>query len=118
MRTLKKYAKYLKKKLAYEAILKDLQEAALRELRKQENGQAIVDEVEFHVTRKFERKYSDAIEEMLKEARAKIKEIQENEEKAGRVVMKEKESFDAYIPKSTKEDVLAEINDFKKHFSL
>lgn len=118
MKATKKYAKFLKKKLAYEEILKDLQEPVLRELKKAENGQAIVDEVEFHVTRKFDRKYSTEIEAQLKEKRKQIEEIKEVEEKAGRVVLKEKPSFDAYIPKSTREDVLAEVPDYKKHFAL
>lgn len=118
MKSLKKYAKFLKKKLAYEEILKDLQEPCLRELRKADNGQAIVDEVEFHITKKVERKYSDVIEVILKEKRKSIKEIQDEEEKAGRVELKEKITFDAYIPKSTREDVLAEVLDYKKYFSL
>ncbi len=118
MKSLKKYARFLKKKLAYEEILKDLQETCLRELRKADNGQAIVDEVEFHLTKKTERKYSDSVEETLKAKRKEIKDLQEEEEKAGRVVLKYKETFDSYIPKSTREDVLAEVTDYKKHFSL
>ncbi|MCZ7608871.1 MAG: hypothetical protein M5U17_01780 [Ignavibacterium sp.] len=118
MKSLKKYAKFLKKKLAYEEILRDLQEACLRELRKEDNGQAIVDEVEFHLTKKTERKYSNAIEEVLRAKRKEIKDMQEAEEEAGRVVLKHKETFDSYIPKSTREDVLAEVLDYKKHFSL
>lgn len=118
MRSLRKYAKYLKKKLAYESILKDLQEPALRELRKQENGQAIVDEVEFHVTKKVTKEFSTRTEELLAEMREKTKQLKEMDERDGLVVIKEKETFDAYIPKSTKEDVLAEVNDYKKHFAL
>jgi hypothetical protein len=118
MNALTTYAKYLKKKLGYDAILKDLHEQALRELRKYENGRYVVSGVEFHVTAKVEKKYSDKVEEQMKELRGRISEIKAKEEEAGRVVMSEKITFDASIPKSVREEVLAEVPDYKKHFAL
>lgn len=118
MKNLKQYAKYLKRKQAYEEILKDLHEPALRELKRLPDGQAVLSDVEFHITKKVERKYSTAVDAILKEKRSEIERIKKDEEDAGRVKLSEKETFDAYIPKSAKDTVLAQVNDYKKYFAL
>jgi len=111
MKALKNYSKYFKKKCAYEEILKDIHPAALRELKKCPEGKTDIDGVEFHVTNKPKKEYTE-------EVKAKIKQIREDEEKAGRVDVSSTESFDASIPRSVKEKVLAVVSDFRKHFGL
>lgn len=118
MKALKMFAKYLKRKLAYEAILKDIQEPALRELRKCDDGQAVVDDVEFHMTKKTEKKFNAAVDEELKDLRKKVDDIKLKAENEGSVIITEKETFDSSIPKSVKDDVLSQVPDFKKHFGL
>ncbi len=118
MKALKLYSKYLKRKLAYERILKELKNECLRELMRTEDGKAIVDDVEYHLTKKIEREYLPQVEETLKNLRKKIEEIKELEEKEGRVKIKEKVTFDSYIPFSVVESVLAQVPDFRKFFGL
>lgn len=118
MRALKLYSKYLKRKLAYENILKELKDECLRELKRTENGKAVVDGVEYHLTKKVERKYMPNVEEELKKLRKMIDEIKELEEKEGRVILKEKETFDSYIPASSLEAMLAEVPEYRKFFGI
>jgi len=111
LKALKTYAKFFKKKAAYEEILSDIKPNALRELKKQPEGKADVDGIEFHVTNKTTKKYSE-------ELTTQIKKLREDEEEAGKVKTSSTESFDASIPRSVKESVLSDVSDFKKHFDL
>lgn len=112
MRALKKYSMLLKRKLAYEEMLKDIKNEVLRELKKCDNGQAVVDEVEYHTTIKVSNKYPKDLTEQ-------IKAMQEKAKDQGLVKTKESDSFDAYIPKSSKVLVLARaVPEFKKFFGL
>lgn len=108
---LKQYAKAVKKKLAVDAILKDLHPLAFKELKKQPDGKAVVSDVEFHLTSKVTTQYPDDVNE-------KIKQLREEAKESGKVKILSSESFDAQIPKSTKKKVLATVPDYKKHFSL
>lgn len=118
MRALKLYSKYLKKKLAYERILKELKNECMRELQRTEDGKAIVDDIEYHLTKKVEREYYPQIEEELRLLRKRIEEIKEMEEREGRVKIKEKITFDSYIPYSVIEKVLAQVSDYRKFFGI
>jgi hypothetical protein len=106
---LKKYSKYLKKKLAMEEILDDLKPLALRELKRSKDGQAIVDDVEYHLTEKSTTSYPD-------EVNHKIQTLREEARNSGKCKIKSREAFDAYLPKSSKETVLAKITDYKNYF--
>jgi hypothetical protein len=108
-KALKQYSKFLKKKLAAEEILKDLKPLALRELKKCKDGQAVVDDVEYHLTTKSETIYPESVTERIKELRDAAKE-------SGKTKTKTTEAFDAQIPKSVKETVLSKILDYKKYF--
>ncbi len=108
---LKQYAKILKKKLAAEAILKDLHPLAFKELKRSPDGKAIVSDVEFHLTSKVTTQYPDDVNE-------KIKQLREDAKESGKVKILSSESFDAQIPKSTKKKVLSTVPDYKKYFSL
>jgi hypothetical protein len=109
MKNLKIYSKYYKKVQALNEILKDLKPAVLRELKKCPDGQAIVDDVEYHRTIKITKTYPKEVTEAINSLR----------ENADLVSSKETESFDAYIPKSVKDEVLAKSStDFKKYFSV
>lgn len=118
MKFLKAYAKYYKMYKAFEEILKDLHPLALRELKKYPEGKADYDGVEFHLTKKIERKYSETIDKQLKELRDKIEEIKATAEQSGLVILNEKETFDAQIPRSSKEQVLSSVKDYKKYFAI
>ncbi|MEJ5351938.1 MAG: hypothetical protein WHS65_10125 [Melioribacteraceae bacterium] len=118
MKALKLYAKFYKKMKAMEEILKDLHPLAMRELKKQEDGKADIDGVEFHLTKKVEKKYEEKIENELKELRDKINEIKQQAETEGRIAIIEKETFDASIPRSAKEQVLSTITEYKKYFAI
>ena len=109
MKNLKLYSKYLKKKLAADEILKDLKPLALRELKRCEDGQAVVDDVEYHLTTKTETVYPESVTE-------KIKELREEARESGKTKIKTFEAFDASIPKSVKDVVLSKVADFKKYF--
>ncbi|WP_337871602.1 hypothetical protein [Ignavibacterium sp.] len=118
MKALKSYAKFYKKMKAFEEILKDLHPLALRELKKHPDGKADLDGVEFHLTKKVEKKFDEFVEAELKELRDKINELKKDAEEKGRIIINEKETFDAQIPRSVKESVLGEVNEYKKWFSL
>jgi len=109
MSALKQYSKYLKKKLAADEILKDLQPLALRELRKCREGKAVEDDVEYHLTTKTTINYPKTVNE-------KIQELREEARTKGKCKSRSVEAFDAYIPKSVKENVLAQVTDFKRYF--
>lgn len=109
MKALNQYSKILKKKLAMDEILKDLKPLALRELKKCKDGQAVVDDVEYHLTTKTETQYPDSVNE-------RIKELREEAKAKGKVKLRTSEAFDAQIPKSVKETVLAKVLDYKKYF--
>ncbi|MEG8946628.1 hypothetical protein [Rosettibacter firmus] len=118
MKFLKAYAKYYKMYKAFEEILKDLHPLALRELKKYPEGKADYDGVEFHLTKKVEKKFDEFVEVQLKELRDKINEIKKEAEQRGDVIINEKETFDAQIPRSSKEEVLATVKDYKKYFAI
>lgn len=118
MKNLKLYAKYYIKMKAMEEILKDLQPLALRELKKQPEGKADFNGVEFHITKKVEKKFDEFVEAELKEMREKISEMKQAAEEKGRVILNERETFDAQIPRSTKEEVLASVTEYKKYFAI
>ena len=118
MKNLKMYTKYYIKLKAIDEILKDLQPLALRELKKMPDGKADFNGVEFHLTKKVEKKFDVVVEAELKEIREKINKLKEDAEKAGRVVYNDKETFDAQIPRSSKEQVLSSVSDYKKYFAL
>lgn len=107
---LTKYAKILKKKLAYDEILKDIKPAAIKELKRQ-RGKATISDVEFHLTTKKEIAYS-------KELKDKIKVLRTEELNTGKAKVLATQTLNAEIPKSVKEKVLAQVTDYKKHFSL
>lgn len=111
MKALKNYAKYYKRKLVMEEILRDLKANALRELKICDDGQAVVDDVEFHLTTKTTTSYPELVSK-------KIKDLREKARKDGTITTSSTESFDSSIPKSTKEKVLAQVPDYKKHFDL
>lgn len=116
MNPLKLYAKYYKKQRAIEAILQDLHPLALRELKKYPDGKTDFDGVEFHLTKKVEKKYDEFVEIELKELRDKINTIKKDAEGKGKVILNEKETFDAQIPRSVKEEVLLSIPEYRKYF--
>lgn len=118
MKALKLYAKFYKKLKAMEDILKDLHSLAMRELKKHENGRAEIDGVEFHLTKKVEKKFDEFVEVELKKMRERINELKKEAEEKGRVIVNEKETFDASIPRSAKEQVLSTITEYKKYFSI
>lgn len=118
MKYLKAYAKYYKKLKAMDEILKDIHPMALRELKKYPDGKADFDGVEFHITKKVEKKFDEFFEAELKEMRDKINELKKEAEEKGRVILNEKETFDAQIPRSNKEEVLARIKEYKKYFCI
>lgn len=118
LNNIKKFTKYYIKMKALEEILKDMHPLILRELKRQPDGKAIASGVEYHITKKVERKYSDKIDAALKDLREKINQIKQNAEANGDVSLIEKETFDVYIPKSSKEQVFATIPDYKKYFII
>lgn len=118
MKALKMYAKYYTKMIAMEEILKDLHPIAIRELKKYPEGKADFDGVEFHLTKKTEKKYNEKAELALKMLRENINEIKKEAEAKGMVEITEKETFDASIPRSNKKNVLAKISEYKKHFVM
>jgi len=118
MTALKLYAKFYVKQKAMEDILKDLHPLALRELKKYPEGKADFEGVEFHITKKVEKKYDDNLEAELKELRDKINILKQNAENEGKVKLVEKETFDAQIPRSSKEQVLSAVRDYKKYFAI
>jgi hypothetical protein len=118
MKALKLYAKFYKKLKAMDEILKDLHPLALRELKKYPEGKADYDGVEFHLTKKVEKKFDEFVEAELKEMRDKINELKKEAEEKGRLILSEKETFDAQIPRSSKEQVLSSVRDYKKYFAI
>lgn len=118
MKNLKMYSKYYIKLKAIDEILKDLQPLALRELKKMPDGKADFNGVEFHLTKKVEKKFDEFVETELKELRDKINLIKKEAEDNGRIILNEKETFDAQIPRSSKEQVLSSVSDYKKYFAL
>lgn len=118
MKVLKLYAKFYKKLKAMEEILKDIHPLALRELKKYPDGKADFDGVEFHLTRKVEKKYADEVETELKELRNKTNVLKLKAEEEGKVRFTERETFDAQIPRSSKDEVLGCVVEYKKHFGV
>ncbi len=118
MKTLKLYAKYYIKMKAIDEILKDLHSSVLRELRKCPEGKADFEGVEFHLTKKVEKKFDEFVEAELKEMRDKINELKKQAEEKGRVILNEKETFDAQIPRSSKENIFGKVGDYRKHFGI
>ena len=118
MKALKLYAKFYKKMKAMEEILKDLHPLVLRELKKYPEGKADFEGIEFHLTKKIEKKFDEIVEAELKEIRDRINKLKEDAEKSGRVVYNERETFDASIPRSAKEHVLSTITEYKKYFII
>lgn len=108
---LTKYAKILKKKLAYDEILKDVKPAAIKELKRQPGKKATISDVEFHLTTKKEISYS-------KELKDKIKVLREDEVKTGAATVLATQTLNAELPKAVKDKVLSSVTDYKKHFSL
>ena len=106
---LKQYSKYLKKKLAADEILKDLQPLVLRELRRCKEGKAVEDDVEYHLTTKTSINYPASVND-------KIKELREEAKAKGKCKTRSVEAFDAQIPRSVKENVLARVPDYRKYF--
>lgn len=118
MKALKLYAKYYKTMKAMDEILKDLHPLALRELKKYPEGKTDLDGVEFHLTKKVEKKFDEFVEVEIREMRDKINELKKQAEEKGRVILNEKETFDAQIPRSSKDQVLASVRDYKKYFAI
>jgi hypothetical protein len=106
---LKLYSKFLKKKLAAEAILEDLKPNVLIELKKFTDGQTVCDDVEYHITNSSSTKFADDVNEQ-------IKAIKENAKQANKFTLEVKETFNAAIPKSVKEKVLLKITEYKNYF--
>jgi hypothetical protein len=118
MKSLKLYAKYLKRMKAYDAICKDIKPEVLRELKKIKDGKASVGGVDFHLSSKTTRRYPKDIQEILGNLEEQITQQKKVAEEAGKVTVTSTESFDASIAEATKDIVLAEVTDFKKHFGI
>lgn len=117
---LQKYAHHFKQKRAHEKILSDLRKEVLAELKATAEGNAIAGEVEFHLTKKLSATvYPADIQDVINSLQQQIDDTKKNADEAGKVRRKYSAAFDASIPKSAEEDVLAEAsNDFRKHFKL
>lgn len=119
MVALKQYAKHFKKMLAQQKILADLKKQALRELKKQPNGQAIVGGVELHMTKKKTATiYPEDIAKILENLKTQTKEQIKRAEDAGQVKCKFRETFDAAVPKSAQKRILSEDKDYARHFGV
>jgi succinate dehydrogenase/fumarate reductase flavoprotein subunit len=106
---LKKYARMLIKQKAYTEIIDNLKPAALQELQKCKDGQAVVSGIEFHCSTSTTKTFPDDIKE-------RIKTIKDEAEKNNRVDTESKPILVAEIPKSTKEGILSKVADYKNHF--
>jgi hypothetical protein len=118
MQSLKQYAKYFARVKAYEKICAELKSQVILDLKRQPDGRAAVNGVEFHLTKKVEKKWARDIQAVLDNLREEIKQQQKMAEDAGKVTYKETPTFDAAIPKATVEDVLGRIPDYGKFFGL
>lgn len=118
MNALRLYAKHLVHKKAHEEILNNLKDQVLRELKKQPDGKAAVDGVDFHRTVKITRKYAKDIQDILKDLQAQIDDQKKRAEESGKVRLTPTETFDASIPKSSENEVLGRVRDYQKHFGV
>lgn len=117
MKSLKLYSKILKKKLACEAILKAHHAQVMLEI-KRSGGQAICDGVEYHLTKKIDTKFTPELEAELKGLRDMIDLKKSDAKRLNQIKETVKETFDAAIPKSTREEMLAEVPEYKKYFGV
>jgi uncharacterized membrane-anchored protein YjiN (DUF445 family) len=118
MKAIQLYAKHLIRSKAHAEILADLKDQVLRELQRTEKGKAISCGVEFHLTKKITRKYAKDIADILKDLKAQEEQQKKLAEESGKFREKETPTFDASIPKSTEEKILAGVPDYKKHFGI
>jgi phenylalanyl-tRNA synthetase alpha subunit len=117
---LQKYAYHFKQKRAQEKILSDLRKEVLAELKVIEGGNTVVGDVEFHMTKKLSATiFPKDIQDVIDSLQQQIDDIKQNADEAGKVKRKYSAAFDASVPKSAEEEVLAAAsNDYKKHFKL
>ena len=117
---LQQYAEHYKQKLAHERIMKDLKKEALKELKTFDGGKTNLNSVELHVTSKLrEVILPKDIQDMIEGLQSQIADTKKNADAAGKVKYKYSTTFDASIPKSVEEKVLAEASEtYKKHFKI
>lgn len=117
-KALKAYSKAYKQLKAYEAICKDLKKEVLRDLNKEPEGKAVVEGVEFHKSKKVEKSFP-RIQPILDKLNAKIKQLKDTAEQTGNFKTKETPNFNASIPKSVTDSVLASCcKDYKRRFKI
>jgi hypothetical protein len=122
MKALKLYAKMLIKKLAYEAILNHLKPFALEELKGCKDGQAVAGNVEYNLSTRTAKVYSDEVQAIIDgitaEAKSKVDAIKEQAEKNEQVQITSDKILVAKLPKSSAEGTLSKITDYKKYFAV
>lgn len=116
MRALKQYAKHLKRVKAFQEICADLKPEVLRELKRIEGGDAIVDGVEFHRTKKVTVRYAKDIKDILDDLKKQIDQQKKLAKESGKMTEKGTPTFDAEIPKAHKEETLREVPEYARHF--
>jgi len=116
MNNLKLHSKIFKKMKALQAILDDIKDNCIKELKKQPENAAIVEGVEYHLTASVKKTITS---KKYKAMNAELKELKEAELAAGHFKESETITFDSYIPKSTVDAILASASpEFKKHFAM
>jgi hypothetical protein len=117
---LQQYADQYKKKIACERIMSDLKKEAKKELNAIEGKSTSLAGVKFHMTQKLkETIYSDGVQKIIDDLKQKIETQKENAENVGDVTKKYSKTFDAEIPESAEEELLAEASDdYKKYFKV
>jgi hypothetical protein len=118
MNAIKLYAKHLIHAKAHADICADLKDQVLRELRQIETGKATASGVEFHRTTKVTTKYAQDIADILRDLKAQEEQQKKLAKESGKYREKRTPTFDASIPKSTEETVLAGVPDYRRHFGI
>jgi hypothetical protein len=118
MNAIQLYAKHLIKEKAHAEICADVKEQALRELQRLEDGKAEAFGVEFHLTTKVTTKYAKDIADILKDLKAQEEQQKKLAKESAKYREKRTPTFDASIPKSTEETILAGVPDYRKHFGI
>jgi hypothetical protein len=118
MNAIQLYARHLIRAKAHAAICADLKDQALRELQRTAAGKETADGVEFHLTTKVTLKYAKDIADILKDLKAQEEQQKKLAMESGKYRAKKTPTFDAAIPKSTEESILAGVPDYKKHFGI
>jgi hypothetical protein len=114
---LKRYAASYIAIKAHEAILADCKARAIEELNLA-GGTAIVDGVEFCVKQISEKKYGADVQAILDRLQQQIEEQKKRAEEAGKVKLSFRETLQAKIPKSSAEEILADVKEYARYFGL